>query len=286
MQKTKRMLHTGIALLLMLVLALSLLPWDALAVSGGEVAADGAYYSTVTAQKYKKGKLDKTYTGLLTVYVSDGKIAGLYVSGSDKISKLITNEIYWSYVGQPATVEAAQGVDAVSSASVADATSSATQTKYGGSSAKKYYVSDLKQAVVNALRTAPAAAAPTPGASAAEVYYTGTAAVSDGEGSALSLVVGMTDGKIVSLAVDNDASVGSWDSLVSKNAPAYVGLTADEADGVSAATQYSAAVQRAVSAAVASAAETPPFLLIDYTSSIAHPFGFVNRLLVIFVAKR
>ena len=257
MQAIRPVFHRAFALVLALLLALTLLPLETLAVSGNEVAADGVYTSTVTAQKYKKGKLDETYYGRLSVYVTDGEIAGLYVSGSDKISKLITNEIYWSYVGQPATVEAMQGVDAVSSASVADATSSATQSKYGGSSAQKYYVSDLKQAIINALSGAPAAAPIQTSAPAASDYFTGSAVVNDKEGSAITVTVGVSDGKIVSIAVDDAASVGNWDSLVSKNAPAYVGLTSDEVDGVSAATQYSAAVRNAVSSALSDTDSEP-----------------------------
>ena len=46
------------------------------AVTGSTVAADGVYSSTVTAYKYKYGKLDDTYYGTLNVVVSDQEMPG------------------------------------------------------------------------------------------------------------------------------------------------------------------------------------------------------------------
>ena len=129
-----------------------------LGVSGSQVAADGEYTVPFTVEKYKDRKYDKSYYGYLTVYVSDGKIAGLYAYGSkeDKFSKVITNDVYWSYVGKEASVAAIEGVDGVSSASVvdnsaADAISSATSAN----SDEKYYVANVKAAVISALESAP-----------------------------------------------------------------------------------------------------------------------------------
>lgn len=65
----------------MLVIAnYTLNPLTVSAVTGSQVAADGVYSTGLTASKYKYGKLDKTYTGTLNVAVSDGEIAGLWVS--------------------------------------------------------------------------------------------------------------------------------------------------------------------------------------------------------------
>ena len=54
MQAIRPVFHRAFALVLVLLLALTLLPLETLAVSGNEVAADGVYTSIVTAQKYKK----------------------------------------------------------------------------------------------------------------------------------------------------------------------------------------------------------------------------------------
>lgn len=164
------------------------------------------------------------------------------------MSKLITNEIYYTYVGQEASVSkvnAVTGTDAVSSASVAGSSSSVN------SSVKKQYVADIKGAIVTALGKASArsgSASDTPATAAKTVQ--GTASVSDSEGSKLVLDVGLdSDEKIVSLTV-NDASISDWSSTVSKNAESYIGKNADEIDTVSGATQYTTAVNTAVIAAM------------------------------------
>ena len=234
----------------------SLLTVPVFAVTGSTVAADGVYSSPLTAYKYKYGKLDKSYTGTLNVAVSDGEIAGLWVSNasSDKMSKLITNEIYYTYVGQKASVSAVQatsGVDAVSGASVAGSTSSVN------SSVKKQYVADIQGAIVKALGNASSAPSSSSGSTSTTTQTVqGMASVSDSEGSKLVLDVGLdSDGKIVSLTV-NDSSVSDWSSIVSKNAASYVGKTAGEIDAVSGATPYTTAVNTAVLTAMEKAGAT------------------------------
>ncbi|MBE5999799.1 MAG: Cna B-type domain-containing protein [Sarcina sp.] len=250
---SRRFWARAVSLMIALVLVLTsytLSPLTVSAVTGSQVAADGVYSTGLTASKYKYGKLDKTYTGTLNVAVSDGEIAGLWVSNasSDKMSKLITNEIYYTYVGQEASVSkvnAVTGTDAVSSASVAGSSSSVN------SSVKKQYVADIKGAIVTALGKASARSSSTSDTPVTAVKTVqGTALVSDSEGSKLVLDVGLdSDGKIVSLTV-NDASVSDWSSTVSKNAESYIGKKADQIDTVSGATQYTTAVNTAVIAAM------------------------------------
>lgn len=243
-----------ISLILALVMIVSLSGVNAFAVTGNQVAADGVYSSTVHAYKYKEGKLKKSYSGTLNVAVMDGEIAGLWITNAsdDKMSKLITSEVYYSYVGKEASVAQVGGVDTVSSATVSTSTSSGSY-----STAEKYYTSDLADAVKAALNKAPERASSHENTDESVQTVTGTASVIDSEGSKLVLNVGLdAEGKVVSLAADGSSCVGSWDSVISKNAENYIGKTADEIDAVSGATQYSTAVNTALRDALAKSTST------------------------------
>ena len=239
-----------ISIMMTAILFISLNRIQVSAVTGSQVAADGVYTSTVRAYKYKEGKLKKSYYGTLNVAVIDGEIAGLWITNAsdDKMSKLITTDVYYNYVGKEASVTNAGGVDAVSSSTVSTSTTGGSY-----STAKKYYTSDLADAVVAALNTALERKTNSSESSSEPVQtVTGTASVVDSEGSKLVLNVGLdTDGKVVSLTADSDSCVGSWDSIISKNAEHYIGKSADEIDAVSGATQYSAAVHTALTEALA-----------------------------------
>lgn len=242
----------------------------------GEVAQDGVYTNTVRVYKYKKGKLKDTYYGTVYVAVQNGTIVGLWIRSSEsKVEKLITDEIYYAYVGKEASEEAITGVDAVSSSSIStnggtgasDAVSSASVN----TSKDKYYTSNLQAAILEAIRNAPKVEIPEEEPEQeAEAVYTGTSEVDDSEGSKLVLKVSVADGKILDIAADEDASTGSWDSLISKVKSEYVGKSAEEilaADAVSGATKYSTAVDEAVRAALKQASENM-VRLAGYTTSL------------------
>lgn len=218
-------------------------PTAAQAVSGSEIAADGTYTSTVRADKYKKGKYDKSYYGQIHVSVADGKITGLSITAEkDKLKKLLTAEIRSTYIGQDATVDAVSGVDVVTSASVADVdtTTSATQKSY---TTEKYYVSNVKQAIADALATAPARSDAGSG-TAEETTYIGTATDTNKDGShtyTLKLNVTVKDGTITGLSVA-DGTTGSWDSLVSSEASKYIGKSVEQIDAVDVVTSASTPV--------------------------------------------
>lgn len=255
-----------LSLLLTAVLILGANTMTAFAVTGSEVAADGEYTSTVTAYKYEDGvkETDKYYTAKLWVEVKDGKISSLsltdgakykngrYDKESDTIQKYLLASAAAAYCGKDARITAVEDIDTVSSASVADVdtTSSATQVTHKD----KYYASNIRQAVIDALSQAPARNEEDSSGSGAVVNtLEGTAEVGDEEGSKIVLQVGVdSDGKIVSLTADS-ASVGSWDNLISNNSGSYIGKTADQIDSVSGATKYSTALNKAVLGAMSKA---------------------------------
>ena len=245
----------------------------------GEVAEDGVYTSTVRVYKYKKGKLKDSYYGTVYVAVQNGIIVGLWIRSSEsKVEKLITDEIYYAYVGKEASVEAVSGVDAVSSSSIStnggtgasDAVSSASVN----TSKDKYYTSNLQAAILEAISNAPKVETPEEEEEVeADTVYTGTAEVDDEEGSKLTLKVSVADGIILDIYADEDASTGSWDSLISKVKSEYVGKSTEEilaADAVSGATKYSTAVDEAVRAALKETAEDDgtAIHLAGYTTSL------------------
>lgn len=78
--------------------------------------------------------------------------------------------------------------------------------------------------------------------------YTGTAEVGDEEGSLITLIVTAVDGVISALTADDDNSVGTWGTLLSRRESEYVGqsISSMDYDGVTSATMYSAAIKAAV----------------------------------------
>ena len=215
-------------------------------ISGDQIAADGTYTSTFVIDKYKKGKLDKSYTAQLNVSVADGVIAGLWLSNysDSKVAKYITNDVYNAYIGQTASLNAVSAINL-------DAVSSATISTTGGtdSSKEKYYSGNLNDAVYNALSYAPPAEGSGSGSQTADAFYiSDTISAGDSEGSAITVKVSAANGTIIDVTLHDDGIVGSWSSLLSRVKSNYVGKTAsvDAVDAVTAATMYSAAVKSAV----------------------------------------
>lgn len=90
--------------------------------------------------------------------------------------------------------------------------------------------------------------------------FTGTAAVDDAEGSFLTLNVYVESSMVSALEAEASACVGSWDNIVERRSPEYVGRgisSASEFDAVSSATPYSAAIKTAVLDALDLEAEQP-----------------------------
>ena len=225
-----------------------------LAVTGSEVAQDGSYRSVVTAAKYKKGKLDKTYTGYLTLTVSDGKISGLSISADkqDRFDELL-NSVRYNYIGKPATSEAAaSAVDAVSSA-----TAKGSQSGYLG---EKYYTSDLTDVIESIIRSAPANEntsdnTPEAASQVSDGVYNGRSDDMN-NGHYISLDVTVSNGKISGISIKE--ADGNWDNLLDTVKSSYIGQNAagSNVDAVTTATQqgYRAAIAQAVKNALGSTA--------------------------------
>ncbi len=220
---------------------------NVLAVTGSEIAEDGTYSSAVTVSKYKNGKLDKTYRGTVYVSVADGKISNINVYASDKQDRFdeLLRGVRSSYIGQPATLS---GIEAA-----VDTVSSATAKGSANTYSEKYYVSNLTDAIENAIKGAPAATTPdTTGADIPDGVYTGRADMGSND-HYITLNVTVSNGKITDIAV-NDAD-GNWDNLLSQVKSSYIGTNAEAAnvDAVTSATTqgYREAIARAIKNALA-----------------------------------
>ena len=215
-----------------------------LAISGGQIAADGTYSATVTATKVKDGK---TYTGTVYVTVEDGKIGGLSIYAKDKNDRFqdALYKIMYDLIGKAASPDA---VDAVSSASLSGT---------GGSK----YTMDLLPAIRRALESAdpaPDSGSIVDATPVADGVYRGTCAMANGH--SITLDVTVRDGAIATLAIAE--ADGSWDSLLGTESANYVGKTAaiEVVDAVSSATSlsYREAIKNAILDALGGAALTEP----------------------------
>lgn len=234
-----------------------MIPFMSHAVTGSQVAADGTYTSTVTAYKSKNGKVetDKYYTAKLWVEVKDGKIYSLsltdgakykngkYDKASDKIQKYLLADTARAYCGQAATIDAVQSVDAISSASIGDVDITSSATK---ATTEKYYISNIKDAVAEALSGAPASSSGEPPSEGGEGTYSKTFTI---EKYTATVTISVTNGVVTDISVSGG---GDWttpltnakNSLVGKSTPTKA------VDAISSATKYSQALEDAINEAL------------------------------------
>lgn len=223
-----------------------------------DVAQDGVYTAPVRVYKYKKGKLKKTYYGTVYVRVVDGKIYSIGVSGDDKVSKVVTSEVYHAYVGKEASVSVISQIDGVSSASISSdggtGASDAVSSASVNTSKKKYYTTNLQDAILEAIRNAPKVEIPVETEETEpDAMYIGTVEVNDEEGSVITVNITTADGVIQDIKINEQGSVGTWFSMLGKMKDNYVGQTVDSvqsADAVTSATKYSPAFDEAVHTAL------------------------------------
>ena len=218
------------------------------AVTDAEVAEDGTYSSSVTVSKYKKGKLDKTYRGTVYVTVSEGKISNLTVYASDKQDRFeeLLRAVRSSYIGKPASLSGA--------GAALDAVSSPTAKGTGNTNSEKYYISNLTDAIENAIKGAPAAASSDDeGADIADGVYTGRADMNSNN-HYITLDVTVANGKISDISIKE--ADGDWNNLLSQVKSSYIGTKAEapNVDAVTSATTQG--YREAIAAAIKNALES------------------------------
>ncbi len=255
-----------ISIFLITVLMFTIIPSSAFAVTESQIAEDGEYTSAYL-YGYKKG--ERKYRADLTVCVENGLISTLYISNSssDKLYKAFTPQLITAYTNIPASISYVQAVEEDSSSEYDAVSSSSVKSSYSKSA--KYSV-NLKEAIIDALSSAPAKENTSSG-----TVYTGSTKVNNYD---LTMNVTVSNDTIVDIEADKDKSTGSWDTLVNNLKSSYVGKNTDGIDAVTGATPYTTAVNTAVIDALSSASISTQPTILDNGENQKWTKGSVKKL--------